>query len=263
MLDEPDTNWRERLRARWALAAARRADAVIAVSSSTADHLSRMAPIPRDEIDVIPNGIDIARFDGTNLAGQRTELRRRFGIGPDEKMVLVIAALRRGKGHEVLIEAWPAIRQRLPCAKAFFVGGGERRAALESRCRRFGAPVTFLGWRDDIAELLTASDVVVHPSFSEAYPTVLMEAAAAGRPIVATRVGGVAEIVDHGRNGLLVAPGDVSGLADAVCEILCSSRHGSRFGAEGRKRARDDFSLDRQIEKTLGVWTSMRYEVTA
>ena len=138
-----------------------------------------------------------------------------------------------------------------------FVGGGERQAALKAHCRYAGAPVAFLGWRDDVAELLAASDVVVLPSYSEAYPTVLMEAAAAGRPVVATRVGGVAEIVDHGRTGLLVASGDVSGLADAVCEIFSNARRARRFGEEARKRATRDFSLDRQVERTLGVWASM------
>jgi glycosyltransferase involved in cell wall biosynthesis len=263
VLDEPDTVWRERLRAGWSLAAVRRADAVIAVSSTAADHLSRAAAIPRPTIEVIPNGIDVARFDRSDLVRNRTELRRRIGIAPTDRMVLVVAALRPGKGHEVLIEAWPDIRRRLRGVRIVFAGGGERRAVLEAHCRYVGAPVTFLGWRDDVAELLAASDVVVLPSYSEACPTVLMEAAAAGRPIVATRAGGVAEIVDHGRTGLLVAPGDVSGLAEAVCEILSSARQTRRFGEEARKRATRDFSLGRQVEQTLGVWSSMRQRAAA
>jgi glycosyltransferase involved in cell wall biosynthesis len=258
VMDEPETVWRERLRACWTLAAFRRADKVIAVSSASADHLSRRAAIARSIIEVIPNGIEIAQFARSDLVRNRAELRHRIGVACTEQMVLVVAALRRGKGHEVLIEAWPHIQRRLPHARAFFVGGGERRAALESRCRRLGAAVTFLDWRDDIAELLTASDLVVSPSHSEAYPTSLMEAAAAGRPIVATRVGGVAEIVDHGRNGLLVAPGDVTGLAEAVCEVLSNVRLASRFGVEGRRRARIDFSLERQVERTLRVWALTR-----
>lgn len=263
VLDEPGTVWRERLRARWALAAARRADAVIAVSSASADHLSRSAAIPRSTIAVVPNGIDVARFDCSDLSRRRSELRRRIGIAPTDRVVLVIAALRRGKGHEVLIEAWPDLHRRVQDLRVVFVGGGERQAELEARCRRVGAAVMFLGWRDDIAELLTASDVVVLPSFSEAYPTVLMEAAAAGRPIVATRVGGVAEIVDHERTGLLVAPGDASALADSVCVILGSSRRARSFGRAGRERARTDFSLERQVEQTLGVWSSMRSGASA
>ena len=262
VLDEPDTVWRERLRARLASAAARRADAVIAVSSASADHLSRLAAISRSAIEVIPNGIDIAQFDRSDLSRKRSELRRRIGVLPAESMVLVIAALRRGKGHEVLIEAWPDLHRRLRGVRVVFVGGGARQAELEARCRRLGAAVTFLGWRDDIAELLTASDIVVLPSFSEAYPTVLMEAAAAGRPVVATLVGGVAEIVDHGRTGLLVPPGDGPGLAEAVSTILLSSRARS-FGRAGRERARTHFSLGRQVEQTLDVWSSMRSGVTA
>jgi len=262
VLDEPDTGWREGLRARWALAGARRADAVIAVSSASADHLSRSAAIPRRTIDIVPNGIDIARFDRADLSRKRSEIRRRIGITPGERMVLVIAALRRGKGHEVLIEAWPDLDRQLRGVRVVFVGGGERQTELEARCRGLGAAVTFLGWRDDIAELLTASDILVLPSFSEAYPTVLMEAAAAGRPVVATRVGGVAEIVKHGRTGLLVAPGDAPGLAEAVSAILSSSRRARSFGRAARERARADFSLGRQVEQTLGVWSSMRAGAT-
>jgi glycosyltransferase involved in cell wall biosynthesis len=245
-----------------ALAAARRADVVIAVSSASADHLSRLAAIPRSTIEVVPNGIDIARFDRFDLPPRRSELRHRIGISPAERMILVIAALRSGKGHEVLIGAWPHLHQRLPGVRLVFVGGGERQAELEARCRRVGAAVTFLGWRNDIAELLTASDIVVLPSLSEAYPTVLMEAAAAGRPIVATRVGGVAEIVDHGRTGLLVAPGDAPGLADAICAILASCRRARSFGRAAGERARTRFSIERQVEQTLGVWSSMRSRVT-
>lgn len=258
VLDEPDTVWRERLRARWALAAARRADAVMAVSSASADYLARSAVIPRSSIEVVLNGIDVARFDRSDLARERSEIRRRIGITPAERLVLVVAALRRGKGHEVLIEAWPDLHRRLPGLRVVFVGGGDRQAELEARCRRVGAAVTFLGWRDDVAELLAASDLVVLPSFSEACPTVLMEAAAAGRPVVATKVGGVAEIVDHGRTGFLIEPGDAPGLAEAIGAILSCSQRARSFARAARARARAHFSLGRQVERTLGVWSSTR-----
>ncbi len=254
VLDEPSGDWRQSLRARFALAAIRRADAVVAVSSAAADRLAEIAGLPRNAIRVIHNGIDLDRFDQPDLIARRAEIRGALGFDPDALLVIVPAVLREGKGHEVLLDALPWLRARIPSVRVTFVGGGEREAALRSRARSHGDGVTFLGPREDIPDLLAACDLVVLPSLAEALPTALIEAAAAGRPVVATRVGGAPEIVEDGRTGLLVSPGDPAALADAIATVLADRDRARAFGEAARRRARERFALDLHIERTLELW---------
>ena len=257
VLDEPSEDWRQSLRARFALAAIRRADAVVAVSSAVADRLAEIAGLPRSAIRVIYNGIELERFDQPDLIARRAMLRGALGIDPDAPVVLVPAVLREGKGHEVLLDALPSLRARVPSVRVAFAGGGEREAALRSLARSHGDGVVFLGPRQDIADLLAACDLVVLPSLAEALPTALIEAAAAGRPVVATRVGGAAEIVEDGRTGLLVPPGDPSALAEAIASVLADPDRARAFGEVARRRARERFALDLQIERTLALWSEV------
>lgn len=257
VLDEPSRNRRERLRARFALAAARRADALIAVSSATADHLSRIARIPRSGIHVIANGIEITRFDRPELRQRRPELRSGFGFEAEERIVLVVSVLREGKGHEVLIESLPMLWKRVPRARLAFAGDGEREAALRALAQRYGRGVVFLGAREDVPELLAACDLVVLPSFAEALPTSLIEAAAAGLPSVATKVGGVPDVVEHERTGLLVPPGSPGALAEAMARVLLDRNLSRNLGERACRRAREGFSLDAQVRKTQALWSEM------
>lgn len=257
VVEEPVVNWRQEVRARASLGAARRASAVLAVSSAAADRLSQIARLPRERIAVIPNGVEIERFASGRRPGRVNVLRDELGIRPEEKVILLPAALRHGKGHDVLVEAWPLIRERVPNARVVFAGGGERECELRRHCAPCEPRILFLGWRSDVAELMAASDVVVLPSFSEALPTVLVEAAAAGRPVVASRVGGIPEVVIDGETGLLVDPGDVVGLAASISALLLEPARAHAMGDRARLRASRLFSLDAQIEKTLAVWSKV------
>lgn len=254
VLDEPGRDWRQSLRARACLGAVRRASARLAVSAAAAERLSRSARIPREAIEVVPNGIEVERFAGPDPLRGRGAIRAALALEEDERVLLLPAALRDGKGHEVLIEALPRVLTRAPNLRVLFAGGGEREGELRERSRPFGQKVLFLGWRRDMAELMAASDVVVLPSFAEAFPTVLMEAAAAGRPVVATRVGGVPEIVAEGETGLVVEPGDGVALGEAVSSLLENGERARALGARARSRARARFSLDAQVDSTLAVW---------
>lgn len=257
VLDEPSADLRQSLRARFALAAARRADAVVAVSSAVADRLAEIANLPRAAIRVIPNGIELERFERVELTARRAELRRALGFGPDDSLVLVPAVLREGKGHEILIEALPALRARVPSARVVFGGGGEREAALCLQARPHGDAVVFLGPREDIPELLAACDLVVLPSLAEALPTALIEAAAAGRPVVATRVGGTAEVVENGHTGLLVPPNDPNALADAAAILLTNRERARAFGEAAHRHAHERFAVDLQVKRTLALWAEI------
>lgn len=257
VLEEPSVNWRQRLRASLALWAIRHADAVVAVSSAAADRLAELTPLARAAIRVIPNGIDLERFSQPRLMARRAELRRALGFSAGDLLVLVPAVLRQGKGQELLIEALPALRARVPAARVLFAGGGECETALRLQAQPHGDAVVFLGPRQDMPELLAACDLVVLPSRAEALPTALMEAAAAGRPVVATRVGGTAEVVEHGRTGWLVPPDDVTALVDAIATLLIDRQRARAFGRAARQRASERFALDLHVERTLALWSEV------
>ncbi|HXF05902.1 MAG TPA: glycosyltransferase family 4 protein, partial [Blastocatellia bacterium] len=213
--------------------------------------------LPRAAIHVIPNGIELERFDQPQFSTCRTELRRSLGFDPQDQLVLVPAVLREGKGHERLIQAAPALRARVPAVRILFAGGGPRERALRLQAQSADGAIIFLGPRQDIPELLAACDLVVLVSDAEALPTALIEAAAAGRPVVATRVGGAAEVVEHGRTGWLVPPDDPVALVEAMANLLNDRRRARAFGATARQLAYERFSIDLQLERTLALWSEV------
>jgi len=218
--------------------------------------LSQLANVPRSAIHVIRNGTPLERFDRPALAARRTEIRSALGVG-DAPLVLVLAALRDGKGHDVLIDALPILHQRIPRARLLLAGSGSCEQQLRRQAAPYGTAVLFLGARTDVPELLAGADLVVLPSFSEALPTALIEAAAAGRPVVATRVGGTPEVVHHGRTGLLVPPGDAHALAEAMSDVLSAPDWARRLGHAARRMAQERFSLGGQIDRTLALWSEV------
>lgn len=254
VLDEPSTDWRQRARARLTLAAFRCADVPVAVSRAAAGRLSQLAGLPVNGIRVVYNGIDTQAYERPAAAPARAAVCGPLGLSPSAGLVLLPAVLRAGKGHDVLLEALPVLRARLPGVRVLLAGAGELEPELRQVAGRHGDQVRFLGHRTDMPELMAACDVVVLPSRAEALPTVLMEAAAAGRPVVATRVGGVPEIVEHGQTGLLVPPGDPAALAGAIVQLMMDQRRARTFGARARSLARARFSLDQQVERTLLLW---------
>lgn len=260
VMEEPMGDWRRRLRARAACAAIRRADAVITVSDAIAQRLVELSGRPREAMQVIPNGIELERFAGDAPAA-RQRMRESLGASPSEPLVLVPAALRDGKGHEVLLRAIPALRRRVPAARVLFAGAGELEGVLRKAARAVGDAVQFLGLRTDIPALMHACDLVVLPSATrsdgtveEALPTVLIEAAAAGRAVVATRLSGTPEIVVDGRTGLLVPPGDPAALADAIATLLLDDARARAYGVAAREVARQRFAVETQIARTVELW---------
>jgi glycosyltransferase involved in cell wall biosynthesis len=254
VLEEPVGNWRERARASLSLRAFRQADTAVAVSSVAASDLSRLAALPLERIRVLHNGIDVDRYADPDPAAAREELVQSLSLPADSRLVVLPAVLRQGKGHDLLLDALPELRRRVPRVHVLFAGAGPLEDELRRRAEVHGDRVCFLGHRTDMPALMAASDLVVLPSRSEALPTVLMEAAAAGRPVVATRVGGVPEVVEDGATGLLVPPGDPDGLAAAMGRLLQDAGMARDLGARARRRAAASFSLERQAERTLALW---------
>lgn len=257
VLDEPRDDTRQRLRARAALAAIRHAHAAIAPSTAAAARLAELARIPERRIHVLPNGIDLDRYDRPELEAGRAATRGALGVGQGEPLVLMPAVLRAGKGHEVLLDAATALRARVPHARILLAGDGPLEGALRARAAPLGEAVVFLGRRDDVPALLAACDLVVLPSFTEALPTALLEAAAAGRPVVATRTGGTPEVVRDGVTGVLVPPDDPGMLADAMAALLTDPARSRAMGAVARRLARRLFGIDEQVRRTLALWEAV------
>jgi len=258
--EEPSANWRENLRARAALAAFRRADRVVAVSDSTARRLHDLTRLDPLSVRIIHNGIELERFQNPETKAQRKEIRASLGAADDDFLILVLSVLRPGKGHDVLLRAWPSIQKRRPHAKLVIAGGGEMQSELVAQAELLGNSVRLLGARNDVPGLLAACDLLVLPSVSEALPTVIMEAAAARKAVIATNVGGVPELVEDGKTGVLVPPGDGDSLADAILQLIFDPNRLRNFGEEAERKAIRQFSMDRQITETLKLWNEVIVE---
>ncbi len=257
VLEEPGGGLRQRVRARLALRALRRADAPVAVSRAVADRLGALSSIRAERIRVIRNGIPLERFDLARLRDRRAGLRESMGIGPQDLLVLVPSVLRPGKGHDVLLQAAPHVLERFPAARLVFAGSGEMEESLRARAAGLGAAALFLGHRTDVPELMAAADLVVLPSLAEALPTVALEAAAAGTAIVASRVGGVPEVVEDRVTGVLVPPGDPHALAGGVMALLADGEIRAAMGWAARRRAVAEFGIEGQAALTLQLWREL------
>ncbi|PJF37279.1 MAG: hypothetical protein CUN49_01090 [Candidatus Thermofonsia Clade 1 bacterium] len=249
---EPFTNLKTRLRAQLVLIAARYgADRVIAVSEAVRQQFARQARLPLERIETVYNGIELQKFA---TRARRAEIRAALGWAQEAPVAIMVAVLRSGKGHEVLLEAVPQLRQRVPNVQIMLVGDGEARALLERMIAPYSDVVHLLGQRMDVPELLGASDVLVLPSWSEALPTVLIEAGAASLPCVATDVGGTREIVVDGETGYVIPAGDSAALAERLAELLTDSARARTMGQAALRRVSSLFTLPQQAERTVAVY---------
>lgn len=238
------TYWRLKLRW-WILN--RFSDRVIAVSEGTRQHHLRVGGLAPNKVVTMYNGIDLARFTNPtptdDVAG-----RQALGIPPDVPLLTTVAVLRPAKGLQYMIEALPAILAAVPDTYYLVVGSGEHETTLKELARSTGVAdrVIFAGTRHDIPNLLALSDIFVLPTLGEALPTVLAEAMAAQKPIVASNVGGVPEMVEPGRNGLLVPPADPASLAEVCLQLLQNKDQAQAMGRTGREIVERCFNVRQQ-----------------
>jgi glycosyltransferase involved in cell wall biosynthesis len=243
---------REAVKSRLVFLAARHADAVVTVSEAVRDRFARQAHLAPERIDVIHNGIDLEPFEPA--ADDRVTARTLLGWEPDRPVVTIVGVVRPGKGHELLLDAVPALKAAHPGVTVKIVGGGDLSPALMDVVASFGDTVDILGARADIPEILAASDVIVQASHSEGLPTVMMEAGAAGRPVVATDVGGTRDVVRHDETGVIVAKGDSEALAAGVLRLLSDPCVAREMGRRARERIFSTFSLEVQATQTAALY---------
>jgi glycosyltransferase involved in cell wall biosynthesis len=198
---------------------ARNTRVLIAVSAAVKDDLVAMGIAPADRIRVVPLGLEL---EPLARALPRGSLRTEAGVAGGAPLVGIVGRLTAIKDIPTFLAAAAEIRARVSDARFAVVGDGELRGALEAEAARLGlsGAVHFHGWRYDMAEVYGDLDVAVNTSINEGTPVALIEAMAAGRPVVATRVGGTPDLLGGGERGVLVAPGDPGAIAAAVCDAL-------------------------------------------
>jgi glycosyltransferase involved in cell wall biosynthesis/serine acetyltransferase len=219
---------------------------IIANSQAVEDFLVREDGFDRRQICVVRNGVDFKRF--ANASGDREKLFP--NLGREDRLIAVVANMNvKSKGHSDLIAAGQEICQEFPGAKFLCIGDGIERRELERTVEelRLRNHFLFLGRRDDVPNILACCDLFVLPSWAEGLPNSVLEAMAAGVPVVATRVGGIPEIIADGVGGLLVPAQDSRALAAAIAQLLRDPQRAQRFAEVAQERARTEFSYERLL----------------
>lgn len=216
------------------------ADAVVSNSQGGAEYL-RERGLGEERLAVVPNGRDLDAYRDGSCAG----LREEFGIPDGGPVVGTVGRLIERKGQFDLLRAWPRISANHPDATLVVVGYGPERGALESLAAELGvaASVRFVGARDDVPAVLDLLDVFAFPSHWEGQPGAVLEAMAAGLPIVATEIDGTTELLTDGETGVLVPPREPSALAAAVDALLSDPERMAALGRAARAAAYEQFSL--------------------
>ena len=229
----------------------RAVDAVVAISEGVREALVRVG-VRRERIRVVPSGIDPAAYVAP--PGARAVLRAEWGVGADVVLVVVLGALEPRKGHAVLVEAARRLGPAALGLRYVFCGEGSEAKALAEAAAPLGGAVQFAGFRRDVPACLAAADVVAQPSLMEGLGVAALEAMAAERALVASRVGGLAEVVVHEETGLLVPPGDPGALATALGRLATDRALRARLGAAGGARVLARFTSAQMAEGTLACY---------
>ncbi|HWF60297.1 MAG TPA: glycosyltransferase family 4 protein [Nitrospira sp.] len=227
-------------------------DRVICVSEALRQDVIADCPGVAPKTTTVWNGIDPALF---SCGGDRNKIRREWwaGSGP---VILTVARLTEQKGHRFLIEALPALLTEWPSLVCLFVGEGECRESLRALAREKGVEQScrFAGARNDVVDWYAAADVVVLPSLSEGFPFVVLEALAMSRPVVATHVGGVPEIIHDGSTGLLVPPRSSQALESAIRNVLRDPDWAARMAKVGQKEVFERFTVGKMVQGTVRIF---------
>ena len=241
-----------RLADRWVIA--RGASAFVAVSREDQRRMVEVEHIRPEDTLFIPNGIP------TPPAASGADVRAELGISADAPVIGTVSVLRPQKALDVLLRATKILVEEFPALRVLIAGEGDRRFALEDLATELGLEdtVMFLGVRTDVPDVLAALDVAVSTSDFEGSPLSVMEYMEAALPVVATRVGGVPDLIDDGEQGRLVGPRDPEAFARAVAELLHDRERARQMGEAGRRRRRSEFDIEVMVRRLEDLYTDLR-----
>jgi glycosyltransferase involved in cell wall biosynthesis len=215
-----------------------------------------------DKVHTIYNGADSERYNPERYSqATYNKLRSELGIGADEKVVSLMARLYASKGQQYLIAAAAAVLKKCPNTKFLLVGDGDHEERFRKQVAEDGLENAFIftGYRQDIPELIYISDIVVRPSDMEGFPINMLEAMLMKRPVIATAVAGVPEMIIQGENGFMIEPGDVEKLAFYISTILLDEALREKMGNKGRNIVLEKFTLQSMIDKVETLYLSLQY----
>ena len=230
-----------------------RMDHLIAVSRAIVRKLEDEGRVGAP-ISLIYNGVDLARYSEQSAC---PTLLSEYGIPAGAPIVGVVARLEPEKGHPTLLDAWPVVLDTVPNAHLLVVGEGSQRELLEAQATSLGLPgtsVTFTGRRDDVPAVTAALDVAALPSYREAQGLSILEAMALSRPVVASAVGGIPEMIDDGRTGLLVPPRDPGALAFAITRLLTDQLFAEKIGRAGHHLVHERFCVEQMVRSVETIY---------
>jgi glycosyltransferase involved in cell wall biosynthesis len=231
-------------------------DKIIAVSDKIKDEMI-VKGIPEKKIQVVNNGIDLERFREEK---KPKKIRKEFCFTNNEFIIGTIGNLNREKGHFYLIEAAKIIVRNFSNVKFLIIGDGNLKKKLSSQVNKYGLKNKFFftGYRSDIPELLSIIDIFILPSINEGLPMVLLEAMAAKKPIIATRVGAVPKVIDNNLNGILVNARNSSELAIAISKIIKNPSKGEKMARNALQKVKFEFSSEILCDKYVNIYRNLK-----
>lgn len=252
-------NWKIRFYTRLDIFAMKRADRVVAVSKGLYEHQLKPAGIQQSRVRVVHNAIDADTIQPTV---PREQMRKELSLPQESFVIGVIGRFSPEKGQDIFVKAVAQASGIGTDLRVLFVGDGPEMDRVKSMARDLGIEdrLIFLGYRDDIPNLYQAIDVVVIPSRSEGLPNVLLEALAVGKAVIATDVGGIAEVIEHRENGILLPANDVTSLAAALEEIYRNTELYNHITGNSRQSVKINFSTEARAKNIYSVYQELLSE---
>jgi glycosyltransferase involved in cell wall biosynthesis len=234
-------------------------DKIVAVSEDVKEDIIRYDRIDPSKLQVIPNGIDVERF---NPEKNTSNIRKEFPLEEDDIVIGFIGRIVPAKGLEYLLNALPYLKEEFKSIKLLIIGEGSLVEKLKEKAKKNNIfdNILFTGVRRDIPEILASIDIFVMPSTAEGLPNSLLEAMAMGKPVVATEVGGIPELIKNGRSGLLVPPKNPEALATAIRDLISNDQLAAKMGQAARNFVMNNHSIVKIAQKWQTLYLSILRE---
>lgn len=232
-------------------------DKIISVSEAAREYYHKEVGIPSSKITVIPNAIDTSKFENT---GKIDHLYDELGVKKENFVLTCVGRLTEQKGQVYLLDSVALLKDRYPNIRVLLIGEGENENSLRKLCAdlHINTMVHFLGFRNDIAQILKLSDALVLPSIYEGLPLCVLEAMSAAKPAIVTDAGGNREVVEDKKTGFIVPPRDTVALAEAIKNLITLPDKGKAIGEKGREIIRNNFSIKTIADRTTELFLSLR-----